>query len=102
MCGKDEESWVQYKLPILMALSVLQRPVFIDEIADLSGVQQRAYIRAILHDWAPYLHEELVEHQGELQKCYSLYHRSFYYFIINKEEIKDERESRKEALKKFL
>lgn len=98
MRGKDQASWFEYQLPILMALTVLQRPVSIDEIVDISRVRERVRILATLQEWAPYLHEELVVHQSKSQKRYSVYHRSFYHFLTLREEIKYMRADRKRAL----
>jgi len=100
MRGKSETesaNWFTYKLPVIMALTVVKKPVSIDLIADFSGVRERAHIREILHEWAPFLHEEQVVYEGGLQKRYSVYHASFHDFIASKEEIEDERVSRKEA-----
>ena len=87
MRGKDEESWFKYKLPVVMALTVVREPVSIDLIADFSGVHERARIRATLQEWAQFLHEEQVLYEGDLQKRYHVYHSSFHDFIAKKEEI---------------
>lgn len=91
MRGKDEETWFKYKLPIIMALTVVKKPVSIDLIAEFSGVKERPRIRAVLHEWAQFLHEERVEYEDGLQKRYRLYHDSFHDFIARKEEVADER-----------
>ena len=100
MRGKDEDAWFKYKLPVVMALTVVKKPVSIDLIADFSNVQERARIREVLHEWAQFLHEEPVLYEGNLQKRYHVYHVSFHDFIAKKEEVEDERVSRKEAQKK--
>jgi hypothetical protein len=102
MRGKGEESWFKYKLPVLMALTVVKRPVSIDLLANFSEVREQARIREVLHEWAPFLHEELVPYDGSLQKRYRLYHMSFYEFIAKQEEVQDERVSREEALKRLV
>ena len=101
MRGKDEEGWFQYKLPVVMALTVVKEPVSINLIADFSNVRERARIREVLHEWEQFLHEEQVPYEGDLQKRYHVYHASFHDFIAKKEEVEDERVSRKEAHKKI-
>jgi hypothetical protein len=99
MRGKDEEAWFKYKLPVIMALTVVKEPVSIDLIADFSKVPERARIREVLHEWGQFLHEEQVPYEGDLQKRYHVYHASFHDFIAKKEVVEDERVSRKEAHK---
>ncbi len=101
MRGQDEESWFNYKLPVIMALTVVKEPVSIDLIADFSKVQERPRIREVLQEWGQFLHEEEVPYEGSLQKRYHVYHASFHDFIAKKEEVKDERVSLKEAHKKI-
>ena len=101
MRGKDEDEWFKYKLPVVMALTVVKEPVSIDLIADFSKVRERARIREVLHEWGQFLHEEQVPYEGDLQKRYHVYHASFHDFIAKKEVVEDERVSRKEAHKKI-
>lgn len=91
MRGQDEEAWFKYKLPVVVALTVVKEPVSIDLIADFSKVQERPRIRAVLREWAQFLYEEQVEHEGGWQKRYRIYHASFHDFIASKEEVADER-----------
>ena len=100
MRSKDE-AWFQYKLPVVMALTVVKEPVSIDLIADFSNVRDRARIREVLDEWEQFLHEEPVPYEGGLQKRYHVYHASFHDFIAKKEEVEEERVSRKEAHKKI-
>lgn len=103
MRGKDEGAWFKYKLPIIMALTVTKKPISIDLIAQFSGVKERSHIRAVLQEWAQFLHEERVEYEDRLQKRYSIYHTSFQKdFIAKKEEVEDERVSSKEAIMKII
>jgi hypothetical protein len=101
MRGEDEEAWFKYKLPVIVALTVVREPVSIDLIADFSGVKERARIRDALNKWAQFLHEEQVAYEGGLQKRFYVYHASFHEFITKQEEIEDERVSLKEAHKKI-
>lgn len=101
MRSQDEDAWFKYKLPVVMALTVVRLPVSIDLIAKFSGVSEMPRIRAVLQDWGQFLHQEIVDNNGESQKRYRLYHESFLDFIAIKEEVKDERVSRKAANKKI-
>ncbi|NVM23034.1 MAG: hypothetical protein HWN68_14785 [Desulfobacterales bacterium] len=91
MRGKDEEAWFQYKLPIVMALTVVKKPVSMDLIQKFSKIQERSRIRGVLKEWAQFLSEEQVEYEGSVQKRYRVYHASFHDFISGKEEVADER-----------
>jgi hypothetical protein len=101
MRGKDEDAWFKYKLPIIMALTVVKEPVSLDLIADFSGVQERPRIRSVLQEWGQFLAVEQVLQEGVPQSRYYVYHPSFRDFIAKKEEIGDEQVSRKEAHKKI-
>ena len=101
MRSRDEHAWFKYKLPVVMALTVVKLPVSIDLIAKFSGVRELPRIRGVLQDWGQFLHQELADNNGESQKRYRLYHQSFLDFIAIKEEVKDERVSRKAANKKI-
>ncbi len=101
MRGQDENAWFEYKLPIVMALTVVKEPVSIDLISDFAGVEQRARIRTVLQEWQQFLYEERVSYEDGLQKRYRIYHASFHDFIEDKEEVADERVSRKDANKKI-
>ncbi len=91
MRGQDEEVWFKYKLPVIIALTVVPAPVSLDLISDFSKVDDRRRIRAVLQEWTRFLHFEDVEYEGGLQRRYRLYHGSFFQFIAAKQEIADER-----------
>jgi hypothetical protein len=102
MRGEDEEKWFTYKLPVVIALTVVKEAVSIDLITHFSGVQERARIREVLQEWAQFLHVEQVPYEDGLQKRYHIYHASFHDFVAQKEEIEDERVSRPEAQRKIV
>lgn len=101
MRGQDESAWFAYKLPVLMALTVVKEPVSIELLSDFSEVAERSRIRAVLNEWQQFLHEEEVVNEGALQKRYRVYHASFHDFIADKEEIAEERVNRKAAHEKI-
>ena len=91
MRGLDENAWFDYKLPVIIALILVKEPVSIDLISDFSKVQRKTRIRAVLNEWAPFLHEEQVQYEGGMQRHYRLYHTSFFDFIAAKQEVSDEK-----------
>jgi hypothetical protein len=97
MRGEDEDKWFTYKLPVIMALTVVKEPVSIDLIIPFSGVQEQARIREVLHEWAQFLHSEQIPYKEGLQKRYHLYHTSFHDFVASLEEVQDERVNLKDA-----
>jgi len=88
MRGQDEEAWFKYRLPVIMALTVVKEPVSINLIADFSKVHEIPRIYAVLEDWSQFLHEEAVEYENDIQKRYRVYHESFNDFIASKEDLK--------------
>lgn len=58
MRGQDEKAWFKYKLPIIMALTVVTEPISIDIIKNFSGVAQLARIRAVIQEWQQFLSVE--------------------------------------------
>jgi len=97
MRGMDENVWFKYKLPIVMALTVVKKAVSMDLIEKYSGVEERSRIRDVLRDWEAFLFKEFVEYEGGVQVRYRLYHDSFRDVIAKKEEVADERVDRKAA-----
>lgn len=87
----SKDSWFDYKLPILMALTVIHEPISVDLICEFSGVKQRSIVRTVLKEWTQFLYEEEILYHQKLQKRYRLYHSSFIDFVAGKEEIADER-----------
>jgi hypothetical protein len=77
MRGQDEEAWFKYKLPVLMALTLVTSPVSIELLVKLSGVQELPRIQAVLDEWRQFLDVREVEHEGKMQKRYRMYHTSF-------------------------
>lgn len=93
----SENAWLEYKLPIIIALTIVKEPVSIDLIADFSKVQDRRRIRSVLNEWQQFLYEGKVEYEGGLQKRYRVYHDSFREFIASKDEVEEEHVSLKKA-----
>ena len=83
--NKDE--WFKYKIPVLAALSAVFRPISVNLISKITEIEPKSRIQSILEEFSPFLHEELFEISGELEKRYSFYHSSFFDFIQDKDQI---------------
>jgi hypothetical protein len=90
MRASDEEAWLAYQLPVLVALTVVKEPVSVDLMAEFSGIPEHRRIRSVLADWDAFLYSIEVDEAGRKQKRYRLYHASFYDFIAAKDEIAGE------------
>ena len=90
MRGQDEEAWFKYKLPVVIALTLVKEAISINLIADFSKVPEKDRIRSVLKQWQQFLYESQVAYQGGLQTRYRMYHASFHDFLAKKEEIADE------------
>ena len=98
MRGQDEEAWFKYKLPVVIALTVVKEAISINLIADFSKVPETDRIRTVLLQWQQFLYELQVTYQGNLQTRYRMYHAaSFYDFLASKEEIAYEHVDLKKA-----
>ena len=87
---QSENAWVEYKLPIVIALSIVKEPVSLELISEFSQVKDIRRIRAVLHEWQQFLYESRSEYEGNLQKRWRVYHDSFREFIASKDEVEDE------------
>jgi hypothetical protein len=96
MKGQNTDEWFNYKLPVLMALTVVHEAVSIDQLEEFSDIEPPR-IRTVLQEWRPFLYEEEVSHNGGAQKRYRVYHASFHDFVAEKEEVDAERVSRQRA-----
>jgi len=94
MRNLDRDAWLGYKLPIVMALTRVKKPVSIDLIAKFSGVEEHSRIRTVLQDWGQFLHQEVADDDGRPQKRYRIYHESFFDFIAELDEVRDSAEEK--------
>jgi len=90
MRGLNEDAWFEYKLPVLVVLAAALEPISSEFIFHVTGIK-RARIAAVLAEWAPFLHRDIVRVGLERQYRYSLYHASFLEFVNTKEVIQGER-----------
>lgn len=93
--------WFDYKLPVIVALTVVKEPVSIDLITDFSYIEDKRRIRAVLKDFDQFIFKTDVEYEGSTQRRYRWYHASFFEFIAAKEDVADERVDLVEANKKI-
>lgn len=86
----DTQGWFEYKLPVLVALTVAKEPISIDLIGDFSKVKERARLQLALEEWSQFLDSKEVEDDDKRpQKRYRLYHDSFHDFIAKKDQVKE-------------
>ncbi len=88
MKKQDEDAWLRYKLPVIMALTVAAEPVPLDAVRAFSGVEDPVRVLSVLRDWQAFLHEDRVPgDKGGEEKRYRLYHLSFLEFLKKKDEV---------------
>ena len=97
MRGKNEDAWFTYKLPIIMALTVIEQPISIELLSDYSGIKRKSRIHEVLREWEQFLYTDNREFDRQVKTRYRLYHASFHDFIAAKEIVADERVSRADA-----
>ena len=97
MRKQSENDWLEYKLPVVVALSIVKEPVSIDLISDFSKVKELRRIRSVLLEWQQFLYETKVDYEGGLQDRWRVYHDSFREFIASKDEIEGEYVNLKKA-----
>jgi hypothetical protein len=86
----DTQGWYDYKLPVLVALTVAKEPISTNLIADFSGVKDRTRIQEALEEWSQFLQPiEAQDDDGQAQKRYRLYHESFHDFVGAKDQVKE-------------
>lgn len=86
-----DDIWFNYKLPVIVALTVAKKPISIQLIKRFSKVRERARIRSVLDEWSQFLRSVDVDYPGGSRKCYRFYHPSFHDFVASLEEVEDER-----------
>lgn len=91
MRQQSELDWFGYKLPVIIALTVVKEPVSIDLLADFSYIGDKRKIRAVLKDFDQFIYIADVDYDGDKQRRYRWYHASFFEFIAKKEDVADER-----------
>lgn len=99
--GLDETAWFDYKLKVLVGLTLFKEPVSVHMIARYTGVPHLARIRTVLQEWGQFLDVEEKVQSDRLEKYYSIYHASFYDFIAAKEVVQDERFTLEETEKRM-
>ena len=87
---QSENDWIEYKLPAVIALSIVKEPVSLNLISEFSGVKDVRRIKAVLHEWQQFLYVQNVETETGSEKRWRVYHDSFREFIGNKDEVEGE------------
>ena len=102
MRGKDTPSWFEYKIPVLVALTVTKRPISVDLISKFSKIPQLARVYDVLEEWKQFLYEEYVLTDDVQQKRYRLYHDDFHDFITRKDQVVSEKVDLTRAEKQII
>lgn len=87
----DPDAWFDYKLPVLVALTIAKEPISLELISGFSRVKQPPRIQEVLAEWAAFLQPVEVEEDGGREMRWRLYHDSFHDFIAAKDQVKGER-----------
>ncbi|MES1243467.1 MAG: CHAT domain-containing protein [Acidobacteriota bacterium] len=86
----DTQGWFEYKLPVLVGLTVAREPISTGLISDFSGIQDRARVQMALDEWSQFLQPISVEDGDDGPELrYRLYHDSFHDFIKGKDQVKE-------------
>ncbi len=96
------EDWFPYRLPVVVALTVMKKPVSITLIMEYSGVNDKRRVREVLRDFDQFLFVEEIEYDRQLTTCHRWYHASFFDFIASKQDVIEERVDLQAANKKVL
>jgi hypothetical protein len=101
MRTKSENSWFEYKLPIITALSIVPEPVSIDLLSEFAQIRDLRRIHSVLTEWQQFLYLQKVETEKGSQKRWRVYHDSFREFIAQKDEVANEHVNIKDAHNKI-
>ncbi len=99
--GKDTQIWFDYKLPIIMALSVSESPMSIKLISQISEISETV-ISEVITEWRQFLTLDKMTYSYETITRYRFYHLSFIDFLHDKEQVAAERVSFIQARKNIL
>ncbi len=99
MRNRNREIWESYKLPVLVALTIIREPVPFETLCRFSHVSEPKYVRTVIDEWFQFLYTTSVNPQGEREPAvesktetyYRIYHASFQEFVAEKEQVKDEK-----------
>jgi hypothetical protein len=92
--------WFEYRLPVVVALTVMKKPVSITLIMEYSYVDDRRRVKEALRDFDQFLYKVKIEYDQQLTTCYRWYHESFFDFIGSKEDVLEERVDLRKAKEK--
>jgi hypothetical protein len=92
----DPDAWFDYKLPVLVALTIAKEPISLELIAEFSHIKLPRILQ-VLAEWAPLLQPIEVEEEGHREIRWRLYHDSFHDFVAAKDQVRGERVDLKAA-----
>lgn len=102
MRRQDEDAWLKYRLPVIMALTAAEGPVSLELIAKVAQLPDIPRVRAAIQDWREFLYETNVVIDGKPKRSYRLYHASFQDFLANKPEVRDLHDARNRLIDMLL
>lgn len=82
--------WFDYRLPVILALTVVKKPISVTLIMKYSAVHDKRRVNEVLHDFDQFLYKDDMEYDRQRITCYRWYHESFFDFISRKEEVAEE------------
>lgn len=84
LCGQD---WYEYQLPVLAALTVVQRPIPFELIVYLTCIEQPVRVLTVLLAWEGFFHIEADLSRNLRLQRYRFYHATFIDFVGRQEEV---------------
>ena len=78
----DEETWINYRQPVICFLATALEPITVEQLATFSRLTVPR-VKAALRDWREFLDKEQIEGT----KKYRIYHTSFQEFLRKKDEV---------------
>jgi hypothetical protein len=82
--------WFDYRLPVILALTVVKKPISMTLIMKYSEVNDKRRVSEVLHEFDQFLYKVDMEYDRRWTICYRWYHASFFDFISRKEEVAEE------------
>jgi hypothetical protein len=86
----NSQDWFDYRLPVILALTVVKKPISMTLIIKYSEVNDKRRVREVLHDFNQFLYKVDMEYDRQRTTCYRWYHASFFDFISRKAEVAEE------------
>jgi hypothetical protein len=84
----SEVDWFAFKLPVIVALTAVRKPVSLDLLCEFSRVPERTRVQTVLMEFRQFLHEVPVDTgQAKPERRFRVYHSSYHDYLKSKEEV---------------